>query len=211
MAIPTGPSSRPKRRHEESTAADAGVVAPASAAAVVAAPVAAAAAANPTPVAPAVARPSAPFAVFERQRQRDNVRQSGRIPSEVLRGDALISPAVLALSLAEFFELLYQDDQKWQELSVEELFRMRDQAAWPDLFGAGDPRHLFTEDMCRRGQFVPIGWSAEALSFATGRDDAGQDDLMRALDLLVQLPVTIYAVPSEAVEAGIVWLYRRPG
>lgn len=204
MAIPTGPTSRPRRRNaEDAPSQTAPTAQPATAA--VAQPAATAPALTlPTPVITATFTP-----VFERPRLRDSVRQSGRIPSEVFHRDPMLSPAVLALTLPEFFELLYGDEQKIQDLSVDELFRMRDQAAWPDAFTAGDARQLFTEDMCRRGQFAPIGWSADGLAVATSRDDGGQDDLMRALDALVQLPITIYAIRHDAVEAGITWLYRR--
>ncbi len=200
MAIPTGPASRPKRRnHEEPTEA------------------AQPAAEKPVPVAERPQQTQATTSSaggygglsLDRIRSRDSVRQSGRIPSEAFHRDALLSPAALAMSLPEFFELAYGDDQKLNDISLGDLFRMRDQQAWPDLFSAGDPRALFTEDMCRRGQFAPIAWSADGLSFATCKDDAAQDELMRALDLLVGLPVTLYAVPADAVEAGVTWLYRR--
>ncbi len=121
----------------------------------------------------------------------------------------MLSPAVLALPVVEFVELLYQGALDLEDLTVEELFRMRDQATWPEIFVSGDPRQLFTEDMCRRGQFVPIGWHAEALSVASSKDDAAQDELLKALDLLVGLPVTLYSVPQDAVDAGVNWLYRR--
>lgn len=147
----------------------------------------------------------------ERLRSRESVRQSGRIPSEAFHRDALLSPAVLALTLLEYFELAYGDEQRVGEVTLQDLFRMRDQAAWPDLFGSGDPRTLFTEDMCRRGQFAPVAWGADGLSFATCKDDGAQDELMRALDLLVGLPVTLYSVSPEAVDAGVTWLYRRSG
>lgn len=200
MAIPTGPASRPKRRnHEEPTEA-------AQPAAEKPAPVAE----RPQPT-PAATTSSVGYVglSLDRIRSRDSVRQSGRIPSEAFHRDALLSPAVLAMSLPEFFELAYGDDQKLNDISLGDLFRMRDQQAWPDMFSAGDPRALFTEDMCRRGQFAPIAWSTDGLSFATCKDDAAQDELMRALDLLVGLPVTLYAVPADAVEAGVTWLYRR--
>lgn len=192
MAIPTGPASRPRKRiHEEPQAA------------------------MPPPAAlpqPTVAHPVAAVAAPPLQVERPyrpSVRQSGRIPSEIFLRDALLSPAVLGLTLAEFCELLYQDPRKIEDLTVEEFFRLRDQAAWPDLFSVGDPRQLFTEDMCRRGQFVPIGWNSDGLSFATSKDEPAQDELVRALDMLVQLPVTLFTASAEAVDAGISWLYRR--
>ncbi|MBM4342603.1 MAG: hypothetical protein FJ100_04415 [Deltaproteobacteria bacterium] len=209
MAIPTGPASRPKRRSHEEPAADSDRPAADKPATSAERPQAAAERPQPTTTAqPALATATGSFG-FDRHRSRDSVRQSGRIPSEAFHRDALLSPAVLALSLPEFFELCYGDDQKLNDISLGDLFRMRDQQAWPDLFAAGDPRALFTEDMCRRGQFAPIAWSADGLSFATCKDDAAQDELMRALDLLVGLPVTLYAVPADAVEAGVTWLYRR--
>lgn len=204
MAIPTGPTSRPRRRAVEETTQPAAATPAAAQPAIIST-------VGPQPVQPQLSQPvaSAFVPAYERPRSRDSVRQSGRIPSEVFHRDALLSPAVLALTLPEFFELLYGDEQRIAELSVDELFRMRDQAAWPETFSAGDPRHLFTEDMCRRGQFAPIGWNSDGLAFATSRDDAGQDELMRALDALVQMPVTMYAIRQDAVDSGITWLYRR--
>lgn len=204
MAIPTGPASRPKKKYHEdpSNSVSAAAAGPVNLGAVAAAATAAAAAA-------AVAAPApVPNPVGERP-HRPSSRQSQRIPSEIFARDATLSPAVLGLSLSEFLELLYGDALKTDELTVEEFFRMRDQAAWPEPFAAGDPRQLFTEDMCRRGQFVPIGWNSDGLCFATYRDDQAQDELMRALDMLVQLPVTLYTVQPEAVDAGITWLFRR--
>ncbi len=207
MAIPTGPASRPKKKYHEDTSSSATSAAPGP---VNLGPIAAAATAAAAAVGPALpqAAVAAPAPSLERP-HRPNSRQSQRIPSEIFARDATLSPAVLGLSLGEFLELLYGDVLKTDELTVEEFFRMRDQAAWPEPFAAGDPRQLFTEDMCRRGQFVPIGWNGDGLCFATYRDDQAQDELMRALDMLVQLPVTLYTVQPEAVDAGITWLFRR--
>ncbi len=199
MAIPTGPASRPKRRMESGIAE---VEIATTLASHVQAP---AQEAQPQPAQPQ-----------DKPRHRDparseGVRQSGRIPSEFFGRDILLSPAVVALPLPEFVELLYQGALQLEDLTVEEFFRLRDQAAWPDAFVQGDARQLFTEDMCKRGHFVPIGWHPSGLSVASSKDDAGQDELLRALDLLVGLPVTLYSVPQEAVESGIAWLYRRSG
>lgn len=204
MAIPSGPASRPKKRVDSS----APEAAPQSQAPAQAQQQSQAQSQNH-------AQPAAQ-ASLDKPRPREpsrseGVRQSGRIPSEFFGRDVTLSPAVLALPLPEFIELLYQGALLLEELTVEEFFRMRDQAAWPDAFVNGDPRQLFTEDMCKRGLFVPIGWHAGGLSVASSKDDAGQDELLRALDLLVGLPVTLYSVPQEAVEAGIQWLYRRSG
>ncbi len=208
MAIPTGPASRPKKKFHEETLSSSAQLAPGP---VNLAPIAAAASASvpiAAALAPAAVLVPSPNLAVERS-HRPTSRQSQRIPSEIFARDATLSPAVLGLSVAEFLEVLYQDALKPDELSVEEFFRMRDQAAWPEPFAAGDPRHLFTEDMCRRGQFVHIGWNSDGLCFATCRDDHAQDELMRALDMLVQLPVTLYTAQPEAVDAGITWLYRR--
>lgn len=215
MAIPTGPSSRPRRRP-----ADEGIATPAKpnsepakSNSEPAKPAEPARTAEPAraaePVRPEAAKPAAASVVHDRPRRSESVRSSQRIPSEIFARDALLSPAVMALTVPEFFEVLYGDERNWQDVTIQDLFRMRDQAAWPDLFAAGDPRQLFTEDMCRRGQFVPIAWSAECLSFACSKDDAGQDELVRALDLLVQLPITVYSVAQDGVDNGISWLYRR--
>ncbi len=209
MAIPTGPASRPKRRSHEEPAEATQPAADKPAATGERQPATPERAQVATTQATPVLATTAFGASLERHRSRDGVRSSGRIPSEAFHRDALLSPAVLALSLPEFFELCYGDDQKLHDISLGDLFRMRDQQAWPELFAAGDPRALFTEDMCRRGQFAPIAWSADGLSFATCKDDAAQDELMRALDLLVGLPVTLYSVPADAVDAGVTWLYRR--
>jgi hypothetical protein len=134
--------------------------------------------------------------------------QVGRTPSEIIAREAL-SPAVFALSVQDFFELLYDDKVGPGHVSVEEFLRMRETGTWPELFTAGDPRALFTEELCRRGQFVPIAWHADGLSCATCKDDAGQDKLASALDLVARLPITLFTVPPDAVEAGVQWLYRR--
>lgn len=206
MAIPTGPASRPKKKYHEDTSSSA-VSAPAGP--VNLGPIAAAATAAASAAAAPVPAPAPTPSLAVERTHRPSSRQSQRIPSEIFARDATLSPAVLGLSLGEFLELLYGDALKTDELTVEEFFRMRDQAAWPEPFAAGDPRQLFTEDMCRRGQFVPIGWNGDGLCFATYRDDQAQDELMRALDMLVQLPVTLYTVQPEAVDAGITWLFRR--
>lgn len=219
MAIPTGPASRPRKKHEEPQGsiiaqgtADAAVTEPA-----VVRPAPAAAVTQARTTAPlgaigggiAVDRPKHREASAREGGAREGVRQSGRIPSEFFGRDVMLSPAVLALPIVEFVELLYQGALDLEDLTIEELFRMRDQATWPEIFVSGDPRQLFTEDMCRRGQFVPIGWHSDALSVASSKDDAAQDELLKALDLLVGLPVTLYSVPQDAVEAGVNWLYRR--
>jgi len=208
MAIPSGPASRPRTRkdpnlNEVGSSAAAG----------------SATAAPPRDAAPprelgssaresAATAPSGERPAAERPR-RDTARASSRIPSEILPRHEGLSPALLGLTLAEFLELLYQDALQPGDLTVEELFRMRDTRSWPDAFPAGDPRALFTEDMCRRGQFVPIGWHPEGISFATHKDEAAQDALASALDLLVKMPVTLYTVAVEQVELGITWLFRR--
>lgn len=135
-------------------------------------------------------------------------RESGHLDANGASSGA-ISPAVLGLSLADFFDLVWQQALTPADVTVDELFRMRDGRAFPDLFPHGDPKALFTEDMCRRGQFVPIGWHAEGLSFATCKDDATQDDLARALDMLVKMPVTLYTVTPEQVDTGIAWTFRK--
>lgn len=219
MAIPTGPASRPKRKHDDLQGVPQGE-------AVQEPPRQDAQAAAPTPAPANFVRATAPLgstahqsgtperprhreASHQSHAAREGVRQSGRIPSEFFGRDVMLSPAVLSLPLVEFIELLYQGALRLEELTVEELFRMRDQSIWPEVFVTGDPRQLFTEDMCRRGQFVPIGWHSDALSVASSKDDAAQDELLRALDLLVGLPVTVYSVPQDAIDAGINWLYRR--
>ncbi len=136
-------------------------------------------------------------------------RVTERIPSEILPRDGHLSPAVMGLSLEDFFDLLYQDAVQLSDLTVEEFFRMRDNHAFPDPFTAGDARSLFTEDMCRRGQFVPVGWHQEGMYFATCKAESAQDDLAKALDLLVKLPVTLYTVSPELLEGGVAWLFRR--
>lgn len=220
MAIPTGPASRPKRKHEDGSSHPVAPGAQDSKPSEAIAPVA------PTANLTSQARTTAPLATApsssgsaERPRHREasqrdsgvreGVRQSGRIPSEFFGRDVMLSPAVLALPVIEFVELLYQGALHLEDLTMEELFRMRDQATWPEVFVSGDPRQLFTEDMCRRGQFVPIGWHSDALSVASSKDDAAQDELLKALDLLVGLPVTLYSVPQDAIDAGVNWLYRR--
>lgn len=198
MALPSGPASRPrpkKTADEGASASGAFVVAAEPATASAAAPAAAAAAAQAPRPAP----------------RRDTGRITGRVPSELFGRDALISPAVIGLSLRDFFELHYGESSNvLDQVTVEEFFRMREQAAWPDPFPAGDPRGLFTEDMCRRGLFVPIGWNADGLSLASSRDEVGQDAIIQAVDLLTGLPVHIYTITQDAVEGGIVWLYKRP-
>ncbi|MSP93509.1 MAG: hypothetical protein EXR79_17240 [Myxococcales bacterium] len=134
--------------------------------------------------------------------------RQGRSPSEIIARDAL-SPAVLALSLVDFFELLYEEQVGPSHVTVEEFLRMRDSGIWPELFTAGDPCALFTEEMCRRGQFVPLAWHQDGLSFATCKDDSSQDDLAKALDVLVRAPVTLFTVPAESVDAGVHWLFHR--
>lgn len=136
-------------------------------------------------------------------------RITDRVPSEILARDGHLSPAVLGLSLEDFFDLLYQDAVQLADLTVEEFFRMRDNHAFPDPFTAGDARTLFTEDMCRRGLFVPVGWHQEGMYFATCKPESAQDDLAKALDLLVKLPVTLYTVSQEQLDAGITWLFRK--
>ncbi len=136
-------------------------------------------------------------------------RNTDRIPSEIIARDFTLSPAVLGLTLTDFFDLLYQGQIGPDQITVEEFFRMRENHAWPDAFPAGDARALFTEDMCRRGQFVPVGWNTEGICFATCKPEAEQDELVKALDLLVRLPVTVYTATVEQVEHGIGWLYRR--
>lgn len=197
MALPSGPASRPRPKKAAddgaapSGAAESGVYA---------------AAPEPAPQAAA-----APAQTSRPAQRRDTGRITGRVPSELFGRDALISPAVIGLSLRDFFELHYgESSDVLDQVTVEEFFRMREQAAWPDPFPAGDPRGLFTEDMCRRGLFVPIGWSADGLSLASCRDEAGQDAIIAAVDLLTGLPVHIYTITQDAVEGGIVWLYKRP-
>ena len=197
MALPSGPASRPRPKKVAEEAESVGV----QPAATPAQPVAPQPAAVPT--APTAVRPAV---------RRDSGRITGRVPSEIFGRDALISPALIGLSLRDFFELHYGESTNvLDHVTVEEFFRMREQAAWPDPFPAGDPRNLFTEDMCRRGQFVPIGWNSEGLSLSSCRDEAGQDAIIQAVDLLTQLPVHLYTVTPDAVEGGILWLYRKPG
>jgi hypothetical protein len=136
-------------------------------------------------------------------------RTTDRVPSEILPRDGFLSPVVLGLSLEDFFDLHYQDALQLADLTVEDFFRMRDNHAFPDPFTAGDARSLFTEDICRRGQFVPVGWHQEGMYFATCKPEGSQDDLAKALDLLVKLPVTLYTVSAEQLEGGIGWLFRK--
>lgn len=185
MALPTGPASRPRKKpvhsdiHEAHPNADAQLFEPQS----------------------VEQRPA-------EQRLAPTVRNL-RIPSEILPRDMLMSPAVLGLSLADFLDLHYQDSLKTDDITVEDFFRMRDNGAFPDPFTAGDPRSLFTEDICRRGQFVPVGWHTEGVYFGTSKAENAQDELAKALDLLVKMPVTLYTLTPDQVEAGIGWLYRK--
>ena len=41
-------------------------------------------------------------------------------------------------------------------------------------------------------------------------DVESQDAIIAAVDLLTGLPVHIYTITQDAVEGGIVWLYKRP-
>ena len=232
MAIPVGPASRPKRRHAP-VAVDSSTesAADTAAASVAERPDAAPAEVTPTrPAAPTLAtradsredrpapavrsvttsvraatRPATGAGAFASQALS---LQHGRSPSEIIAREAL-SPAVLALSLVDFFELLYQEQMGPSHVTVEEFLRMRDSGIWPELFTAGDPCALFTEQMCRRGQFVPLAWHQDGLAFATCKDDSSQDDLAKALDLLVRAPVTLFTVPAESVDAGVHWLFHR--
>lgn len=180
MALPTGPASRPRKKPVHSDTHE--------------------------------AQPTAASVLFEQrpaeQPQASTVRNL-RIPSEMLPRDLLVSPAVLGLSLADFLDLHYQESLKTEDITVEEFFRMRDNGSFPDPFTAGDPRSLFTQDMCYRGQFVPVGWHTDGVYFGTSKADSAQDDLAKALDLLVKMPVTLYTLTAEQVEAGIGWLYKK--
>ncbi len=132
-----------------------------------------------------------------------------RTPVELHAGHDAISPAVLTLTLADFFDLFYQNRITAADITIHELLQMRDNLAWPDAFTAGDPRSLFTEAMCRRGEFVPLAWHDGGMYFATCKDDAAQDELIRALDLLVRTEVTLFTATPEILDAAIGWLYRR--
>lgn len=132
-----------------------------------------------------------------------------RTPSEIHARHDAVSPAVLTLSLADFFDLFYQNQITAADITINELLQMRDAAAWPEPFTAGDPRGLFTEAMCRRGEFVPLAWHDSGMYFATCKDDAAQDELIRALDLLVRTEVTLFTATPEVLDAAITWLYRR--
>lgn len=204
MAIPTGPASRPKKKPHDPATESASVQGEAVRAD--AKPELHRAEPyrhesprheppRPEPVRAEAARPAR--------------RQTDRVPSEILPRDGFLSPVVLGLSLEDFFDLHYQDALQLADLTVEDFFRMRDNHAFPDPFTAGDARTLFTEDMCRRGQFVPVGWHAEGMYFATCKAEDKQDDLAKALDLLVKLPVTLYTVTAEQLEGGIAWLFRK--
>lgn len=132
-----------------------------------------------------------------------------RTPSELHARTAAVSPVVMTLALADFFDLFYQNRIGAADLTVGELLQMRDNAAWPEPFTAGDPRALFTESMCRRGEFVPLAWHDGGMYFATCKDDAAQDELIRALDLLVRTEVTLFTATPEVLDEAIAWLYRR--
>ena len=132
-----------------------------------------------------------------------------RAPPPHLEGHDAVSPAVLTLTLADFFDLFYQNRITAADITIDELLQMRDNAAWPETFTAGDPRGLFTEAMCRRGEFVPLAWHESGMYFATCKDDAAQDELIRALDLLVRTEVTLFTATPEILDAAITWLYRR--
>jgi hypothetical protein len=133
-----------------------------------------------------------------------------RTPSEIHARHDAVSPAVLTLTLADFFDLFYQNRIGAADITIRELLQMRDNFSWPEPFTAGDPRTLFTEAMCRRGEFVPLAWHDNGLYFATCKDDASQDELIRALDLLVRAEVTLFTATPEVLDAAITWLYRRP-
>ncbi len=126
-----------------------------------------------------------------------------------LEARAKLSPAVMALSVEDFFDLHYHNSCKASDLSMEEFLRMHDNAAWPDTFVEGDPCQLFTQDLCRRGQFVPLAWYADGLYVATSRPESEQDDLAKALDMIVQLEITMYSIDGDKVEQGIDWLFAR--
>ncbi len=132
-----------------------------------------------------------------------------RAPPPPQEGRDAVSPAVLTLTLADFFDLFYQNRITAADITIDELLQMRDNAAWPETFTAGDPRGLFTEAMCRRGEFVPLAWHDNGMYFATCKDDAAQDELIRALDLLVRTEVTLFTATPEILDAAITWLYRR--
>lgn len=132
-----------------------------------------------------------------------------RTPAELNAGHEAVSPAVLTLTLADFFDLFYQNRITAADITIHELLQMRDNLAWPESFTAGDPRALFTEAMCRRGEFVPLAWHESGMYFATCKDDAAQDELIRALDLLVRTEVTLFTATPEVLDAAIAWLYRR--
>lgn len=154
-------------------------------------------------------RPKRPSKSAESEGVHAIGRTTDRIPSEIIPRSEQLSPAVMALSVSDFFDLLYSDSLKPGDVTVEEFFRMRENNVWPEMFTAGDPRGLFTEDMCRRGQFVPLAWHAEGLCFATNRAEGAQEGLAKALDLIVKLPVTLYTVSTDHIEPAITWLYRR--
>ncbi len=132
-----------------------------------------------------------------------------RVPAAALADTDAVSPAALSLTLADFFDLFYQNRIGAADITVHELLQMRDNGDWPETFTAGDPRALFTEAMCRRGEFVPLAWHESGLYFATCKDDAAQDELIRALDLLVRAEVTLFTATPEVLDAAIAWLYRR--
>ena len=132
-----------------------------------------------------------------------------RTPSEIHARHEAVSPAILTLTLNDFFDLYYQNRIGSADITVAELLQMRDNATWPEPFTAGDPRALFTEAMCRRGEFVPLAWHESGMYFATCKDDAAQDQLIRALDLLVRTEVTLFTASPEVIDAAIIWLYRR--
>ena len=132
-----------------------------------------------------------------------------RAPTDLSARQDAVSPAVMTLTLADFFDLFYQNRISATDITLHELLQMRDNGDWPETFTAGDPRTLFTEAMCRRGEFVPLAWHESGLYFATCKDDAAQDELIRALDLLVRAEVTLFTATPEVLDAAIAWLYRR--
>lgn len=197
MAIPTGPAGRHKKKHASPEAeAQAGQDETR----------------EPEPERREAERriePERRAAAESAEARGQRTRATDRVPSEILTRDGHLSPAVMGLSLEDFFDLLYQGAVQLSDLTVEEFFRMRDNHAFPDPFTAGDARSLFTEDMCRRGQFVPVGWHQEGMYFATCKAESAQDDLAKALDLLVKLPVTLFTVSAEQLEGGVTWLFKR--
>lgn len=190
MAIPTGPAGRgkpkkPAEQHEEAR--------------------------HTAPTARRTTDRLSPEDLAKARAAADRAEARGlleRPHSDIHQHHDAVSPVVLTLSLADFFDLFYQNRIGAADLTIQELLQMRDGANWPEPFTAGDPRGLFTEAMCRRGEFVPLAWHESGMYFATCKDDGAQDELIRALDLLVRTEVTLFTATPEVLDAAIQWLYR---